>query len=192
MPIEHGIHAEVHRSHIERAQFRRGPQRRRETFIHRHALAATGRDVHYRTCGLPDARQELHEYGGIGRRATILRIASVKMQHSRACLGGFNRLRRNLLGRDGQKAAHRWRMNRAGYRTADDNLGHVTASLGPTADASLVVRSDPYVSRRTLLGQGRSDFILYECEDMKSRDRSSTRLLVVSHKILHIRTKEWI
>ena len=53
--------AEIHRAHVERAEFRLGPERRCEPVLDAHAERAAGRDVDDGVAALLDARQELHE-----------------------------------------------------------------------------------------------------------------------------------
>src|SRR5258708_6337619 len=67
---EHGVHAEVHRSHVQRTELGRYVHRCGEPLIYGHALTAAGGDVDHRISRLLDPRKELHEHLRIGRRAT--------------------------------------------------------------------------------------------------------------------------
>ena len=55
---------------------------------------------------LLDARQELHEDVGDGRRPAVLRVARMQMQDRGAGLGRGDRIARDLVGRDRQVRRH--------------------------------------------------------------------------------------
>ena len=129
--VEHRVEAEVHRAHVERAHLRPGPQRRRQALLQGHAVAAAGGDVDHRIAGLLDARQELHEHGGIGRRPAVLGIARMQMEDRRPGLGRLDRLLGDLVRRDRQMRRHGRRVDRSGDGAGDDHLagfGHALSS----------------------------------------------------------------
>ena len=113
---------EVHRAHVERAHLRLGHQRRLQAILDRHVEAAAGGDVDDRVGRLLDARQELHEHLGIGRRPAGLRIARMEMEDRRTGLRRLDRLARDVLRPVGQRVRHGRRMDGAGDGAADDDL----------------------------------------------------------------------
>ena len=113
---------EVHRAHIERAHFRLGDKRRREPLLDRHAEPAARRHIDDRIRGLFDTRQKLHEHGGIGSRASVLRIAGMQMKDRGARFRRRDRLRRDVVGCVGQRVGHRRRMDAAGDSAGNDDL----------------------------------------------------------------------
>ena len=122
----HRIEREVHRSHVERAHFRRQKLRGGDALLHRHGHRAAGSDVDDRVGRLLDARQKLHEYVWIRRRPAVLRVARVQVQDGGSRLGGIDRLRRNLIGRERQCIRHGRGVDRPGDRATDDDLvGHL-------------------------------------------------------------------
>ena len=123
--LGHRIEREVHRSHIERAHFRRKLLRGGDALLDRHGHGAAGGDVDHRVGRLLDARQKLHVDARVRRRAAILGIAGMQVQDRGAGIGGIDRLGRDLIGRDRQRIRHGGRMDRAGDRAADnDFVGH--------------------------------------------------------------------
>ena len=113
---------EIHRAHVHRAHFRRQRIGGGDALFDRHGHGAARGDVHHRVGRLFDARQKLHEHAGVGRRSAVLRIARVQMQNGGAGLGGIDRLRGDLIGRDRQRIRHGGRVDRAGDRAADDDF----------------------------------------------------------------------
>ena len=145
--VEHGIQAEIHRPHVERAHFGPGAQGRGEALLDGHAVAAAGRDVDHRVGGLLDARQKLHEHVGIRRRLAVLRIARMQVDDRGAGLRRANRGLGDLAGRDRQVRRHRRRVDRAGDGAGDDHcvlLLHASSQSSRCAmSAMTTVSSDP-------------------------------------------------
>jgi hypothetical protein len=110
--VEIGVQPEIHRAHVERADFGLGDERRRKPLLHRHIVAAAGGDIDYCIGGRLDLRQELHEDLRIGRWPSVDRIACVQMQDRRTRFGRADRTGCDLVRRDRKI----WRHGRGMYR----------------------------------------------------------------------------
>ena len=127
--VEIGIEPEIHRAHVERAHFGLRQQRRREPLLHRHVVAAAGRDVDDRVGPGLDLRQELHEDFRIGRGPSVFRIARVQMQDRRTRFGRADRARRDLVRRDREIGRHGRRVYRSRHGAGDDHFAGVSHDL---------------------------------------------------------------
>ena len=138
---QHGVEAEIHRAHVERAHLGRGPKRRRQPLLERHAVAAAGGDVDHRVGGLLDPRQELHEHLRIRRRPAVPRVARVQMQDRRARLRCLDRLLRHRVWGERQIGAHRRGVDRPRDGAGDDDLpglGHGLSSTRFSSTAGVI------------------------------------------------------
>ena len=94
--VEHRIQTKIHRSHIQRRNFRFKFCGRQHAFLYRHMRAAAGGDVKDRISRLFDAWQELFKHGWVLRGLASLRVACVQMQYRCTCFsrpkGGFGDL----------------------------------------------------------------------------------------------------
>ncbi|MNL15970.1 hypothetical protein D3C87_1369900 [compost metagenome] len=125
--IEHFVQPEVHRSHVQRRQFRLELCHRLQAFFHAHGRRTAGGDVdHHVTLGL-DLRQELTKQVDILTRPPIDWIAGMQVHNRGACLGGTNGGVGNFLRGDWQVRRHRRRMDGASDGAGNDDraiFGH--------------------------------------------------------------------
>ncbi|MCY1429045.1 hypothetical protein D9M71_449490 [compost metagenome] len=125
--VEHFIQPEVHRTHVQRGQFRLELCHRLQAFFHAHGRRAAGGDVdHHVTLGL-DLRQELTEQVDILARPAINGITRMQVDNRRPGFGCTDGGVGDFLRRDRQVRRHRRRMDGARDGAGDDDrafFGH--------------------------------------------------------------------
>jgi hypothetical protein len=98
--VGHGVEPKVHRPHVEGAHLRLHAQGSGQAVVDGHRLRPAGSDIDDRVGLRFDARQELQENVGIGRRLPGVGIAGVEMEDGRPFLRRADGVVGYLLGRD--------------------------------------------------------------------------------------------
>ncbi|MNV43213.1 hypothetical protein D3C71_1349200 [compost metagenome] len=120
--LQQFIHAEVHRPHVQRRDFRLELRGRQHAFADRQHGRTAGGDIDDHIALRLDARQKLRVQRRVLRGPARLGIARVQMHDGRACLSGIQCRLRDLVGGDGQIGRHRRRMHRTGNGARDDHI----------------------------------------------------------------------
>ena len=120
--LQHRKQREIHRSHVERGDLRRKNLRRLDPFFHAHGGGAAGGNVDDAVGALLDDLQERGERLRRLVRASVDRIAGVKVDDRGAGFGRLDGCGRDLLGRHRQVGRHRRGMDRSCERAGDDDL----------------------------------------------------------------------
>ncbi len=128
VPVDHREAAVVHRAQVQRAQFRLELEHALQPILHAHPGAAAGGDAHDHVAAFLDPLRVLGEQRRIGRRAAVLRVPGVQVQHGRARLGRGHPLVGDVADRIGQVRRHRRGVPGSGERTGDDDLARHRAT----------------------------------------------------------------
>ena len=120
--VDHREAAVVHRAQVQRAQLRLELDHALQPLLDAHPGAAAGGDAHDHVAAFLDPLRVLGEQGRIGRRAAVLRIPGVQVQHGGARLRGGHALVDDIADRIRQVRRHRRGVPGAGEGAGDDDL----------------------------------------------------------------------
>ena len=121
-PVEHGIKAEVHRSHVERRHLRLELQRRLKPIFHRHIGSAARGEVDHDIRAFSDVWEKLHEELRVLRRLAVMRMTCMQMHDGSTRLRGVHCGVLDVGCADGKIRRHGGRVNRTRHRAGDDDL----------------------------------------------------------------------